>query len=110
MTNYCIACQLSFGDGEVRHWKVYHRYSEFAELHKLFVKKKNFNLPRMPPKRYFDHGPEVLQERVAGLGDVLEKIVEVAGEDLDLQEFLRPSEDNFPMDLATQMDGARFTF
>lgn len=91
-------------------WEVQRRYSEFADLHKLFTSKKKLRLPRMPPKRFFDHGPEVIAERMEGLGEVLERMIELSCEDRDLQQFLKPTESEFPVDLDAQMNSDRFTF
>ena len=74
-------------------------------MYSLFTKKKKIKLPRMPPKRFFDHGPEVVQERVLGLGEVLAEMIEVAHDDQDLKDFLAPLDSSFPQSLEEQVDG-----
>ena len=90
--------------------QVEHRFSEFIDLHTLFVKKKKLTIPRMPPKRFFDHGPDVINERIDGLSQVLKIMVQQARYDPDLQLFLKPEGREFPASLDEQMDTKGFQF
>eukprot|EP00656_Telonema_subtile_P008626 TRINITY_DN14028_c0_g1_i2.p1 TRINITY_DN14028_c0_g1~~TRINITY_DN14028_c0_g1_i2.p1 ORF type:complete len:157 (+),score=31.86 TRINITY_DN14028_c0_g1_i2:192-662(+) len=111
VTYYRIKCSLRFGvEGKPHDWMVLRRYSEFADLYKLFTKKKNLTLPRLPPKRLFGHGEEVIAERMSGLSEMLGRLVELAREDMDLQAFLKPDSYEFPVDMDDQLNSDRFTF
>ena len=128
LTKYIIACKLpTASDKGSQEWKVpqrplcchsrsgwmfqvEHRFSEFIDLHTLFVKKKKLTIPRMPPKRFFDHGPDVINERIDGLSQVLKIMVQQARYDPDLQLFLKPEGRDFPASLDEQMDTKGFQF
>jgi len=56
-------------------WEVDHRYSEFCTLHELLTR-SGIELPPLPRAHFFKGSadPEVIQERIAGLGEFLSEI------------------------------------
>ena len=79
-TYVCYQVQVARKSGLPVKWMVYRRYNDFRALNDV-LKRRGFELPAMPGKKFLQSGENFLQKRLAGLNAWVQGLVRHADPD-----------------------------